>query len=48
MIKINVIPERENLSDENILRILKDVCECRSSEKVSELRRLIKLLSEEK
>ena len=47
MIRINPTPEREKLSDENVFRILKDMCKARNEGKVQELRKLLKILGGE-
>ena len=46
MIRINPYPEKENLCDKNIFRILKDVCNTKNSEKIIKLKRLLSLLEE--
>ena len=47
MIKINPIPEKENLSDEKLLRILKDICSASGEYKIQELRKLLKAMNVE-
>ena len=44
MIRINPFPEKENLCDENVLRILQAVCKARNEEKVQELEKLLNVL----
>ena len=47
MIRINPTPEREKLSDENVFRILKDICSAKNEQRVQELRKLLKILGGE-
>ena len=47
MIRINPFPEKENLCDENVFRILQAICDARNKAKVRELERLLKILGGE-
>lgn len=44
MVRINPLPEKENLNDANVFRILKAVCVAKNEEKVLELRKLLAIL----
>lgn len=48
MIRINPFPEKENLSDDRVYKILKAICQARNDERIKELIKLSKALERER